>query len=79
MHLLAARDLEAGEELTLDYGRRPLRDTLQGYGFTPADAAQTDPSEVYEEIGDACEALIVQGSGKVRGSVQVPLPAVLNQ
>lgn len=67
MHLLAARDLEAGEELTLDYGSRPLRDMLQGYGFTPADAAQTDPLEVYEEIGDACEALIVQGSGKVMG------------
>ncbi|CAK0779847.1 hypothetical protein CVIRNUC_004869 [Coccomyxa viridis] len=67
VHLVAARDLEAGEELTLDYGRRPLRDMLRGYGFTPANAAQTDPSEVYEEIGEACEALIVHGSG--RGSL----------
>ena len=77
MHLLAARDLEAGEELTLDYGGRPLRDMLRGYGFTPASAAQTDPSEVYEEVGDACEALIVRGSGKVRGSTWTLLPRVL--
>lgn len=66
---MAARDLEAGKELTLDYGRRPLRDMLRGYGFTPANAAQTDPSEVYEEVGEACEALIVHGSGRVRGSM----------
>ena len=65
VELIAARDLEAGSELTLDYGARPMRDMLRGYGFTPAKAALTDPSEVYEDIGEACEALIVQGSGKV--------------
>jgi len=63
---VATRDLEAGEELTLNYGSRPIRDMLRGYGFTPAHAALTDPTEVYEEVGEACEALIVQGSGKVR-------------
>ncbi len=63
---MATRDLEAGEELTLNYGSRPMRDMLRGYGFTPAHAALTDPTEVYEEVGEACEALIVQGGGKVR-------------
>ena len=65
VELAATRDLEAGSELTLNYGARPMRDMLRGYGFTPAKAALTDPSEVYEDIGEACEALIVQGSGKV--------------
>lgn len=68
VELIATRDLEAGSELTLDYGARPMRDMLRGYGFTPANAALTDPSEVYEDIGEACEALIVQGSGKVEFS-----------
>ena len=63
--VVATRDLEAGAELTLDYGRRPMRDMLRAYGFTPARAAVTDPSEVYEEMGEACEALVVQGSGRV--------------
>ncbi|CAL5221852.1 g4113 [Coccomyxa viridis] len=62
--LIATRDLEAGAELTLDYGSRPMRDMLRGYGFTPVHAAFSDPSEVYEEIGEACETLSVQGSGK---------------
>ena len=65
---MATRDLDAGEELTLDYGCRPMRDMLRGYGFTPAHAAVTDPYEVYEDIGEACEALVVQGSGKVSAS-----------
>lgn len=65
MELIATRDLEASSELTLDYGARPMRDMLRGYGFTPGKAALTDPSEVYEDIGEACEALIVQGSKKV--------------
>ena len=63
--LVAARDLAAGEPLTLNYGERPMRDLLRGYGFTPAHAAVTDPSEVFEDLGDGCQALSVQGSGKV--------------
>ena len=46
-----------------------MRDMLRGYGFTPVHAAFSDPSEVYEEIGEACETLNVQGSGKVTQSV----------
>ena len=65
MDVIATRDLEAGAEMTLNYGSRPMRDMLRGYGFTPVHAALSDPSEVYEEIGEACEALVVQGSGKV--------------
>ncbi|EIE19315.1 hypothetical protein COCSUDRAFT_44670 [Coccomyxa subellipsoidea C-169] len=64
--LVAARDVIVGENLTLNYGGRPMRDLLRGYGFTPACAAMTDPSEVYENLGDGCQALIVQGSGKGR-------------
>jgi hypothetical protein len=64
--LIANRDLAAGEQLTLNYGERPMRDLLRGYGFTPADAARTDPAEVYEDFGDGCQALIVLGSGRVR-------------
>ena len=64
MSLLARRDIAAGEELTLDYGARPLRDMLRGYGFTPDQAA--DPSEVYEDWGASCQALVVQGSGQVQ-------------
>ena len=63
--LVATGDLEAGAELTLNYGTRAMRDMLRGYGFTPANAAFTDPSEVYKEIGESCETLVVQGSGKV--------------
>ncbi len=63
---MAGRDLEAGEELTLDYGGRPLRDLLRGYGFTPDQAAASDPCEVCEDWGGAaCEALLVQGTGQV--------------
>lgn len=66
MDLIANRDLAAGEELTLNYGERPMRDMLRGYGFTAEDAAHTDPVEVYEDFGDGCQALVVQGSGRVR-------------
>lgn len=59
--------------MTLNYGTRPMRDMLRGYGFTPAHAAVTDPSEVYEEIGEACETLIVQGSGRVN-TIPAPVP-----
>lgn len=62
---MAARDLVEGEPLTLNYGERPMRDLLRGYGFTPERAAVTDPSEVFEELGAGCQALTVQGSGKV--------------
>ncbi len=48
-----------------------MRDMLRGYGFTPAHAAVTDPSEVYEEFGEACETLIVQGCGKVPYTVSL--------
>ena len=70
---MATGDLEAGAELTLDYGTRPMQDMLRGYGFTPANAAVTDPSEVYEEIGESCETLVVQGSGKVNAHVSLSL------
>lgn len=62
---MAARDLVEGEPLTLNYGERPMRDLLRGYGFTPERAAVTDPSEVFKELGAGCQALTVQGSGKV--------------
>jgi hypothetical protein len=58
--------MAAGEQLTLNYGERPMRDMLRGYGFTPVHAALSDPLEVYEGFGEGCQALIVQGSGKVR-------------
>ena len=64
MSLLARRDIAAGEELTLDYGARPLRDMLRGYGFTPDQAC--DPYEVFEDWGASGQALLVQGSGQVR-------------
>lgn len=75
MELVPTRDLEAGEELTLDYGCRPMRDMLRGYGFTSVNAVFTDPSEEFEELGDACDALVVQGSGKV-GPLTSVLPEV---
>lgn len=46
MELRARRDVAAGEEATLDYGRRPLRDVLRGYGFVPPDASRTCAFEV---------------------------------
>ena len=61
MSLLARRDIEAGEELTLDYGARPMRDMLRGYGFTPDQAAASDPFELFEDWGASCQALLVQG------------------
>lgn len=42
VEVVARRDLEAGEELLLDYGERSQRDFLQGYAFTPPD----NPHEV---------------------------------
>lgn len=33
--MVADRDLAAGEQLTLNYGERPMRDFLRGYGFVP--------------------------------------------
>lgn len=63
--LVAARDISVGEMLTLNYGERPMRDLLRGYGFTPAHASVTDPLEVFENLGDGCQALCIQGSGKV--------------
>lgn len=42
VHVVAKRDLAPGDELLLDYGARPLRDFLQGYGFVPEDS----PDEV---------------------------------
>lgn len=62
---MAARNIMAGEPLTLNYGERPMRDLLRGYGFTPARASVTDPLEIYENLGDGCQALCIQGSGKV--------------
>jgi len=62
---MAARDVAAGEALTLNYGERPMRDMLRGYGFTPIRAAATDPLEVFEDLRDGCQAIVVQGSGKV--------------
>ena len=65
--------MAAGEPLTLNYGERPMRDMLRGYGFTPARASVTDPLEVYENLGDGCQALCIQGSGKVLFLVQFSL------
>ena len=37
--VVARTALQPGDELLLDYGSRPLRDFLQGYGFTPCNCA----------------------------------------
>lgn len=44
--LVARRALAAGEAVTLDYGARPLRDMLRGYGFVPRAAPAAWPLEV---------------------------------
>jgi hypothetical protein len=44
--LVSSADVKEGEEVTLDYGARPLRDMLRGYGFIPYDAAHAAPYEV---------------------------------
>ena len=38
VHLRALCKLQAGAELTLDYGQRPLGDMLRSYAFVPADS-----------------------------------------
>ena len=39
MSLVAKRALQAGEQLTLNYGRHSLRSMLRTYGFAPPDSA----------------------------------------
>ena len=56
MHLQAARDLHQGEELTLDYGDRPLRDMLRSYAFVPEDACCEVGSTLLG--GVACSMLV---------------------
>lgn len=46
MELKARKDLAAGQAATLDYGRRPLRDVIRGYGFVPQAASRTCAFEV---------------------------------
>lgn len=40
IQLVATRLIEAGEEVFISYGDRPLRDFLRGYAFTPTESAQ---------------------------------------
>ena len=37
--LTAKQPLRPGDALTLDYGHRPMRDMLRGYGFVPENSA----------------------------------------
>ena len=38
--VVATKPIPAGSEMLLNYGDRPLRDFLQGYGFVPAGHTQ---------------------------------------
>ena len=60
MQLLACKELAAGTPLTLNYGERPLRAMVRGYGFVPSPSEW--PIAVVEEVGDLREALIVSGA-----------------
>eukprot|EP00884_Botryococcus_braunii_P004756 jgi/Botrbrau1/14281/Bobra.0368s0012.2 len=62
VQLQAIQDMEPGQEATLDYGRRPLRDILRGYAFVPHGASRCCPFEVYEDVMSDRKALVVTGS-----------------
>lgn len=56
VELVAARGMRPGDEVSISYGDRPLRDFLRGYAFTPDDQGY----EVYEDFGSLHQALIVR-------------------
>ncbi len=65
MELVAKKQHQPGEEVTLDYGCHPLQHVVYQYGFVPGHGIEGAMYEVFEDFGSIWEVLIVQASQQV--------------